>query len=471
MHLWFWLNRNNCRQNKNATECIMQELQKKYGFWTATAMVVGIVIGSGVFFKADDVLRASGGSLPTALLAWAIGGLIMVVTAYVFANIATRIEKVNGLVDYFEEAYGERAGYLVAWFMTFIYYPTLVAVLAWVSANYTIGLFGLESGVWVLASVYLSLFFLLNLLSPVLAGKWQVSATVIKLIPLALVAIVGMISGLITGQTIESFTQSAEVLAGEGGLAVATLATAFAYEGWILATSINAELKDAKKTLPRALVVGTLVVAAIYMLYYFGISGVLSNEQILAAGDGAPVHVISLIFGRLGGTLLTVFVVISCLGTLNGLIMGSARGMFAIALRDLGPAADIFKRVNIRTNSTLNSGLLGFALSAIWLMVWYGNFAGWWGSFMDISELPIAFLYVIYISLYIWVMRTFNNLGFLSRYVAPLLAGAGSIYIIWGATQKAMFIHFTIIALIIAGAGYLLINSSKREKFAVKQQA
>ncbi len=86
----------------------MENLQKKYGFWTATAMVVGIVIGSGVFFKADDVLKASGGDLPTALLAWLIGGGIMVVTAYVFSKIATKIERVNGVVDYFEQAYGQK---------------------------------------------------------------------------------------------------------------------------------------------------------------------------------------------------------------------------------------------------------------------------------------------------------------------------------------------------------------------------
>ncbi|MFA7167110.1 MAG: amino acid permease, partial [Desulfoplanes sp.] len=126
----------------------MENLQKKYGFWTATAMVVGIVIGSGVFFKADDVLRASGGDLSTALLAWLIGGSIMVVTAYVFSKIATRIERVNGVVDYFEEAYGQKAGYMVAWFMNFIYYPTLVAVLAWVSANYTAGLIAYPDSVW-----------------------------------------------------------------------------------------------------------------------------------------------------------------------------------------------------------------------------------------------------------------------------------------------------------------------------------
>lgn len=441
----------------------MKTLEKKYGFWTATAMVVGIVIGSGVFFKADDVLKAAGGSLPTALLAWLIGGAIMVVTAYVFAHIAVRIERVNGVVDYFESAYGEKAGYLVAWFMTFVYYPTLVAVLAWVSANYTIGLLGLEQGVWLMAAIYLVLFFLLNCLSPVLAGKWQVSATIIKLIPLALVAIVGTVGGLISGQTFDSFANSARTVTPGGGLAVATLATAFAYEGWIIATSINAELKDARRTLPRALVAGTIAVAAIYMIYYLGISGVLSNAEVITAGDDAPVRVISIIFGRLGGTLLTVFVVISCLGTLNGLIMGCVRGMFSIAIRDMGPRPDLFKVVNGKTGATLNSAILGFCLSAFWLIVWYGNFKGWWGKFMDISELPIAFLYVIYIAIYIWVMKEYRDLKPLSRFLAPLLAGAGSLYIIWGAIQKEMFIHFLLVTAAIILAGLPFMQHRERE--------
>lgn len=440
----------------------MENLQKKYGFWTATAMVVGIVIGSGVFFKADDVLKASGGDLPTALFAWLIGGSIMVVTAYVFSKIATRIERVNGVVDYFEQAYGETAGYLVAWFMTFIYYPTLVGVLAWVSANYTVGLMGQPDFLWPLSFIYLTGFFLLNYLSPVLAGKWQVSATVIKLIPLALVAVVGGIVGLTSGQTMDNFMTTAQSVSSGGGLAVATLSTAFAYEGWIIATVINAELRDAKRTLPRALIVGTIAVAAIYMTYYLGISGVLTNEEVLAAGDAAPVKVIALIFDDVSGTLLTVFVIISCLGTLNGLIMGSARGMYSIASRNLGPCPGFFCRVNVNTNSTTASALIGFALSCFWLVVWYGNFKGWWGQFMDISELPIAFLYVIYISIYIWVMKTFTDLNPFSRFVCPLLAAAGSLYIIWGAIQKDMFIHFLVIALAIIGVGMILRGSGRK---------
>ncbi|WP_320171573.1 amino acid permease [Maridesulfovibrio sp.] len=441
----------------------MEKLQKKYGFWTATAMVVGIVIGSGVFFKADDVLKAAGGDLPTALTAWLIGGAIMVVTAYVFSKIATRIERVNGVVDYFEEAYGRKAGYMVAWFLTFIYYPTLVAVLAWVSANYTAGLIGLKDSVWVISFIYMTGFFLLNYYSPVLAGKWQVASTVIKLIPLALVAVVGGIAGLSSGQTMQNFMDAAKVVSGSGGgLAVATLSTAFAYEGWIIATVINAELKDAKRTLPKALVVGTIAVMTFYMVYYMGISGVLTNDQVLAEGDAAPVRVIEMIFGSVGGTLLTVFVIISCLGTLNGLIMGSARGMFSIASRNMGPRPDIFRQINPSTNSTAHSAIVGYFLSAFWLMVWYGNFHGWWGQFMDISELPIAFLYVIYISIYIWVMRTFDDLGALSRFACPVMAGAGSIYIIWGAVHKDMFAHFLIIFLLILAAGVALMNSSRR---------
>lgn len=441
----------------------MDNLEKKYGFWTATAMVVGIVIGSGVFFKADDVLKASGGSLTTALTAWLIGGAIMVVTAYVFSKIATRIERVNGVVDYFEQAYGQKAGYMVAWFMTFIYYPTLVAVLAWVSANYSVGLLGMKEALWPLSFIYMTGFFLLNYYSPVLAGRWQVTSTVVKLIPLGLVAIVGGFAGITSGMTMQNFTQIAQNVSGSGGgLAVATLSTAFAYEGWIIATVINAELKDAKRTLPRALVVGTIAVAVIYMAYYLGISGVLTNDQVLERGDAAPVYVISMIFGNLGGTLLTVFVVISCLGTLNGLIMGSARGMFSIASRNLGPNPALFSRVNPSTNSTSTSALVGYIMSCVWLVVWYGNFNGWWGQFMDISELPIAFLYVIYISIYIWVMKTFTDLGSLSRYVFPLLAGCGSTYIIWGAVQKDMFMHFLIVSLVILGTGFVLMGANRK---------
>ncbi len=437
----------------------MEKLQQRYGFWTTVAMVIGIVIGSGVFFKSDDVLIATGGSLPLALTAWLLGGAIMIVTAYVFAKIATSIQRVNGVVDYFEAAYGETSGYLVSWFMSTIYYPGLCAVLAWVSANYTLVLFPMESpyGVWILALIYLTAITLLNVLSPALAGKFQVSTTIIKLIPLGLVALVGGISGIISGQLFSSFTNAATTTAsaGGGGLAVATVATAFAYEGWIIATSINSELKNGHKDLPKALIFGTITIVIVYMLFYLGISGVLSNEQVIAAGDTAPVEVLSMVFSNIGGTILTVFVVISCLGTLNGLSMANVRGIYSGAVRQRGPAPKLFSAVHPKVETPIASALLGYILALGWLTIWYGNFAGWFNGFIDFSELPIAFLYVIYISIYLWYMKTFTDLGVVSRIVAPLLAACGSIYMIYGAAQKDKFITFSIMTAIIMGIGFI----------------
>ena len=113
-------------------------LERKYGLLTAIAMVVGIVIGSGVFFKAQTILTKTNGNMPLGILAWIVGGCIMLACILAFAIMATKYEKVNGIVDYAEAAVSKKYGYAVGWFMTFIYYPTLTSVLAWLSARFTL---------------------------------------------------------------------------------------------------------------------------------------------------------------------------------------------------------------------------------------------------------------------------------------------------------------------------------------------
>ena len=119
-----------------------EELEKKYGLLTAIAMVVGIVIGSGVFFKAEKVLLATGGDLPLGILSWFLGGLVMIICAYNFAVMATRYEKVSGVVDYAEVMVGRKYGYYFAWFMAVIYFPAMTSVVAGVTARYTAVLLG-----------------------------------------------------------------------------------------------------------------------------------------------------------------------------------------------------------------------------------------------------------------------------------------------------------------------------------------
>ena len=408
----------------------MEKLTRKYGLLTAICMVVGTVIGSGVFFKAQNVLNATGGNMPLGIAAWVITGVIMIVCSLQFATMATKYERVSGVVDYAEATCGKNYAYYLGWFMVNIYYPGMTSVLAWVSARYFGVIFGwgmTDARVMVLAGFFLIASYTMNALSPKLAGKFQVSATFIKLIPIVLMAIVGSIVGLINGTLTENFTTVVtEAVGGTvgSGLFAAVVATVFAYEGWIVATSINAELKNPKKTLPLALIIGSIIVVAAYVLYYIGVAGGASNEVLM--NEGATTAFKN-IFGAVGGTFLNICIVISCLGTLNGLMVGATRGMYAIAARGEGPKPETFGQIDKASNMTTNSSVWGLFVCAAWLAYFYGaNLApegGWFGIFnFDSSELPIVTIYAMYIPMFIAWMKKEKEFGFVKRFLLPVLA-------------------------------------------------
>ena len=417
-------------------------LKKKYGIWTAIAMVVGIVIGSGVFFKAELILNKTGGNLPVGILAWLIGGLIMVICAYVFATMATKYEFVNGVVDYAEVIVGKRYAYYIGWYLSVIYCPAITSVLAWVSARYTCVLFGLPitgGECMTIAGVYLIAIFTMNYLSPMLAGRFQVSTTFIKLVPLASMAIIGSIAGLSSGVTIENFTTVVTTDVQGNPLFAAVVSTSFAYEGWILATSINAELKDAKKTLSTALTMGSLIIICVYIFYYVGLAGAAPNQVMMETGEQGVLLAFKNIFGVFGN-LLFVFVIISCLGTLNGLMMGTTRSIYSLAARKEGPSPRIFSQVDPVTNTPSNSSVFGLLMCSLWLFFFYGaNLTdGLFGVFaFDSSELPIVTLYLFYIPIFIRFMQKEKDLPFFKRFVMPSLAVASSIFIM----VAAVFAH------------------------------
>lgn len=413
-------------------------LEKKYGLSTAIAMVVGVVIGSGVFFKADDVLKMTNGNLLIALCAWGLGAFAMIFGALVFAEFAQRIEKSNGIVDYSEMAYGKKFGYLVGWFKGVLYYAPLSAILAWVASLYTMILLGSDNPTnstmtWVLTATYLTVTFVINYFSPVLAGKLQVGTTVIKLIPLTLVAIVGSISGLMNGVTMSNFSSAAaSVGSSSGTLATAVVATAFAYEGWIAAVTINSEIKDSKRNLPRALVIGTFVVFCVYVLYFLGIASVLPTETIVAEGDNAVRLATSQLFGPVASTILTLFVVVSCLGTLNGLVLSCIRIPYSLAIRNQGPMPKLLKIVDPKFNMPTYSVLFSAALSVMYSVLWYCSLNETFGRYIGLDEIPIVLIYGLYIFLYVWYIKEFTDLGFMKRFVLPIGAILGALVILYG---------------------------------------
>ncbi len=416
----------------------MEKLTRKFGLFTAICMVVGTVIGSGVFFKAQDVLNKTGGNMPLGIAAWLITGFLMIICSAQFAIMATKYEKVNGLIDYAEATCGSGYAYYLAWFMVNIYYPGMTSVLAWVSARYFGVLFGwsmVSAEVLALAGFFLVGSYTINALSPKLAGKFQVSATVIKLIPISLMAVVGTIVGLANGTLPQNFTEVVAPAVGgnSGALFGAIVATVFAYEGWIVATSINAELKNPKKNLPLALVIGSFIVVLAYVLYYIGVAGGATNADLMEKGATTAFYNV---FGSVGGVLLNICIVISCLGTLNGLMVGVTRGMYAIAARGEGPAPKMFSQIDQSTNMTSNSSVWGLFISAAWLIYFYGAnlSSGWFGIFnFDSSELPIVTVYALYIPIFIVWMRREKEMSFAKRFLIPSVAILSCLFMVFAA--------------------------------------
>ncbi len=412
------------------------QLEKKFGLPTAICMVIGIVIGSGIFFKTEAVLSITDGNALTGVLALLVIGIIVFFTAYAFSILAQKYEKVNGLVDYAEATCGEKYAYYIGWYMTMIYTPCITSVLGWVTARYLCSFFGFSpsSGeTLAVAGLILVADAFLNAVSPKIASKMQVSTTAIKLIPLILMAIVGMTIGLSNGQLAHNFQLSAaSEVSMMGGFTAAIVSLAFAFEGWILVTSINAELKNAKKNLPLALIFGILAIVAIYIVYYLGICGAISTEELMQTSSE---QAFKNVFGPFFGTLLSVFIVVSCFGTTNGLMMAGSRNMYALAMRGHGPKPKMFASVDETTNMPIASTFFAALISIIWMVYFFGAnvSTGWFGYFnFDSSELVIVFLYAMYIPIFIKMFKDKEE-GIFRRIVIPALAILGSLLMLGAA--------------------------------------
>ena len=466
------------------------QLQRKYGLFTAICMVVGIVIGSGVFFKAQTILQKTGGDMPLGVIAWVIGGAIMLACLLAFAFMGQKYEKVNGIVDYAEATVGPNYGYMMGWFVSTIYYPAMTGVLAWVTARYTLVFLNsvgmplnnpgadpvLGSECMILAMFFMCFSYAVNALSPKLAGKFQTSTTVIKLIPLGLMMVVGVAYGLINGTLANNFNAPAAMDgAVSSPLFAAVCATAFAYEGWIIATSINSELKDSKKNLPKALVIGGIIIVAVYIFYYVGVAGGATNAQLIE--EGAQVAFLN-IFGNVFGNILNLFIAVSCFGTLNGLMLGTSRGMYSVAVRGRGPAPKVFSKVDENTDMPTNSCVFALLVVAFWLAYFYfanlwsvnlpdGSTVSWAGKpfAFDSSELPVITIYLMYIPIFFQWIRKEKDQNMMRRFVMPILAICGSAFMVIACvvSHKMGCLWFIILYAIVMLIGWLL-DAKNRKK-------
>ena len=253
---------------------------------------------------------------------------------------------------------------------------------------------------------------------------------------------VGIIVGAVNGTTanVLDYVNTPEYAAAvEGttafqGVFAGVASFAFAYEGWIIATSINSELHDAKRNLPIALILGALFCTVLYCLYIFAMSSVGDVQTIIGTwplGESLPRIAFSNIFGKTVGTIVYAFISIGCLGVMNGLIMGSCRGMYSVAARGMGPRPEFYGDIDHQNGFTMKSAIIGMMLGGFWYawtaVIWmYGpDFMGGLHDCQWIAwepdEICIINLYAMYIPMFIALIVKNKGGSVIKRYVLPIL--------------------------------------------------
>ncbi|MCH5138116.1 amino acid permease [Clostridiaceae bacterium UIB06] len=401
------------------------ELKKEIGLIPALAIVIGMVIGSGVFFKPRAVFSATGAP-GLGIAAWVLGGIISIAGGLTAAEISAAIPRTGGMVAYLEETYGDLWGYLLGWAQIVVYFPANIAALSIIFATQVISLIGLSDGMLIPIAIIATIFLLcMNSLGSKTGAAIQTISTFGKLIPLIAIIVVGLVKG--DGGVVRLFPMTAVNHPIGTSLGSALVATMFAYEGWINVGAISGEMKNPAKDLPRAIVGGLSLVMAVYILINIAYLFVLPASA-LAATKTPAADVATIIFGASGGKIITIGILVSIFGALNGYILTGMRIPYAMALENKLPASKWLSKLHPTFKAPINSGILVTIVSILLILS---------GKFDQLTDLLVFVIWIFYCMTFYAVIVLRKNQPNLHRpYKVPLypimpaIAIIGGLYII-----------------------------------------
>ncbi|OOB80231.1 MAG: amino acid permease [Epulopiscium sp. Nuni2H_MBin003] len=440
-------------------------MRKEYGLPTAIAMIVGIVIGSGIFFKSDDILRYTGGSVALGALIFILAAISIIFGSLSISELAARNSSSGGIVSYAAE-FSKPIACAMGWFQLFLYYPTLTAVVAWVAGIYTCILFNIEMTLLTqvgLGTIYMIILFAINIISKVIGGYIQNISTIIKLIPLIFIAF----CGLAFGNPTQTLTATQSTTVGYASILGALAPIAFSFDGWIVTTSIGGEIRNSKRNLPIALIVSPILILIVYLIYFIGISSLMDPMEIIELGDAHVDVVANNLLGAMGAKVLLTFVVISVLGTVNGLILGGIRMPQSLAEKNMFPQASYVKQVNEKLGISVPAAIIYFVITIIWMFLHYITQQYDLLNGSDISEISVAISYALYIYLYVQVIilaKKGEIQNSIKGYLIPILAIIGALIILSSVFSNPLFIvHLTICVVVCISAIVFFNNNAKKD--------
>ncbi|MCD2348744.1 amino acid permease [Clostridium guangxiense] len=348
-------------------------------------MVVGVVIGSGIFFKASSVFSNAGTSI-LGVLAWAVGGIITIASALTIAEIAAAMPRTGGIFVYLKELYSEKWAFLFGWMQTIVYTPGVLAALSIVfvtQATYFISLSPINQKM--LAIIIIFFITIINIISTKLGSKLQFISTIAKLIPIFVIIVFGLIEGKSQGFT--AVSSSSNITIGLSGFGAAILGTLWAYDGWANVSNMAGELKNPKKDIPRAIIIGLTITIGVYILINIAIIKTMPVQKVItspkAASDAAVI-----LFGSKGAALIAAGIMISILGTLNGYLMTGVRVPFAMGEDRLFPFSNFFGKISPKFGTPINALLFQAALSSLYVFS---------GSFETLTNLAVFTMWIFFV--------------------------------------------------------------------------
>ncbi len=302
------------------------ELKKNLGLWGAIFLIIGSVIGAGVFFKPYVIYKATGGAPGMGILSWLFGGIISIFGALSFAEIAVLIPKTGGMVAYLSEVYSEKIGFLAGWMQSVIFYPAFIAGYA-IAIGRELSYYLGNKSLFPVALLFIILLVALNISASKNVFKIQGLFTISKVVLLFIFIIFGFLKGdNETNILTPLISLDKDPITALGATSLSVL---FAFEGWTNIGAIAGEMKNPKKDLSKAIIIGVSLIMVIYLLLNISYLFVIPADELMLSE--APASKVALrLFGEMGETIIKGGIILSVIGAGNGFLITGSRVLYSL---------------------------------------------------------------------------------------------------------------------------------------------
>jgi basic amino acid/polyamine antiporter, APA family len=336
-------------------------LARRLGLFDATMLVMGGIVGAGIFMN-PYVVAQRVHTAPLILGAWLVGGIIALAAAFIWAELADRMPQVGGQYAYLREAYNPLVAFLYGWVLLLVIQTGGMAAVVVTFARYFMEITGWQAGEWQVALTALAALTLVNCLGVRAGGTVQSALMVVKIA--AIVMLVGAGLFLIHEHSVAwkpllDRPVSPGLLSAFGAALVPVV---FAYGGWQTASFVSAEMKQPRRDLPRALILGVAAVALLYVSVNYVYLRALGADGLAQTRTPASA-VMRLALGQRGASLIALGIAISALGFLSQSVLTAPRVYFAMA------EDRVFFRMLAWIDPRTQVPVAAIILQSVWTMV------------------------------------------------------------------------------------------------------